>query len=342
MQPERIGCTSNRRSRSDSAADGSPDVCGHGGSRASGRQTVEATTATLPQVESAPGAVSGTGGLSATNDQAVVDPAAGSAEKPAGKTPGGKDPGKDRGQVPYHRRIRPIRRVADPSVAKPDSAVRTLEELNSASRAIDALAAKSSSGAERADTSPVTAGQEVEARADANGRVPSFTERLPDQLFGRSSSGVQGSQEITQADQMRLVQRVARAIEAAPQRGGLLRLRLRPPELGAVRLEVLLERGNLIARIETETQQARNVLLEHLPQLRDRLTAQGIHVEQFDVDVSSRDSSETPFQSHDSEDSLPPSLARRRAAAVSESSADIHRSPDLSVYSSPGKLNVVI
>jgi flagellar hook-length control protein FliK len=227
-------------------------------------------------------------------------------------------------------------------MTKPDSVVRTLGELDPASRVVDALVEKPSSGVELADASPVTAGKEVNTPADASGRVQSFIERLPEQLFGRSSSGVQASREITQPDQMRLVQRVARAIEAAPQRGGLLRLRLRPPELGAVRLEVLLERGNLIARIETETQQARNVLLEHLPQLRDRLTAQGIHVEQFDVNVSSRDSSGTPFQSHDSENSPLPSLARRRAAAVSESSAEIHRTPDLSVFSSPGKLNVVI
>ncbi|MHB8969005.1 MAG: flagellar hook-length control protein FliK [Pirellulaceae bacterium] len=302
---------------------------------AGARQTA---TAVIPQVASAPGAVPGTGGLSVANDQAASDPVAGSAEKPAGKTSAEKTGSKSRttgasGQNGESPTL---------SIAKPDSGVRTFEDSSSERRAIEALVEQPTPGAERAEATSATAAQDVEVRADANGRVHSLAERLPDQLFARSSSGVQASQEITQPDQMRLVQRVARAIEAAPQRGGLLRLRLRPPELGAVRLEVFLARGNLTARIETETQQARNVLLEHLPQLRERLTAQGIHVEQFDVNVSSRNSSETPFQSHDPLDSRPPSLARRRAAATSGSATESLRSPDLSVNSSPGKLNVVI
>ncbi len=84
------------------------------------------------------------------------------------------------------------------------------------------------------------------------------------------------------------------------------------------------------------------MLLEHLPQLRERLAEQGIQVEKFDVDVSSRDSSDTPFESRDANDSLPPAPARRRAAAVSDAAVDNQRAADLSVYSSPGKLNVVI
>ena len=183
---------------------------------------------------------------------------------------------------------------------------------------VETLTAEQASASERA-APPPAAGQDVQARADANSRVHSLTERLPDQLFGRSSATAHASPELTQPDQLRLLQRVARAIEAAPQRGGFLRLRLRPPELGAMRLEVSLQGGHLTARIETETQQARNVLLEHLPQLRERLAEQGIQVEKFDVDVSSRDSSDTPFESHDANDSLPPPPAappRRRSARI--------------------------
>jgi flagellar hook-length control protein FliK len=227
------------------------------------------------------------------------------------------------------------------AVAKTDTPGRAVGELKQTRASIETLTADGASASERA-ASPPTAGQDAPARTDAPGRAHALTERLPDQLFGRTAASTHASPELTQSDQLRLLQRVARAIEAAPQRGGFLRLRLRPPELGALQLEVSLQRGHLTARIETETQQARNVLLEHLPQLRERLAEQGIQVEKFDVDVSSRDSSDTPFESRDANDFRPSAPARRRAAAVSEAAVDNRRTPDLSVYSSPGKLNVVI
>jgi flagellar hook-length control protein FliK len=96
---------------------------------------------------------------------------------------------------------------------------------------------------------------------------------------------------------VQLVRRVAGALHAAPQQGGTLRLRLRPPELGSLRLEVTVEQGSLSARIEAETQMARNVLLDALPQLRDRLAEHGVRVEQFQIDVGRDDTGPEPRQS---------------------------------------------
>jgi flagellar hook-length control protein FliK len=67
--------------------------------------------------------------------------------------------------------------------------------------------------------------------------------------------------------------------------GGQLRLRLSPPELGALRLDVSVRDGALSARLEAETPAARAVLLDNLPALRDRLAEQQIRLERFDVDL---------------------------------------------------------
>ena len=74
-----------------------------------------------------------------------------------------------------------------------------------------------------------------------------------------------------QVDRVRFVQRVARAFETLGNRGGTLRLRLHPPELGSLQLEISVRNGAMTARLETETSTARNLLLDNLPALRDRL-----------------------------------------------------------------------
>ena len=94
-----------------------------------------------------------------------------------------------------------------------------------------------------------------------------------------------GAGGLSQGDRVRLVQRVARAVQTAQERGGDLQLRLSPPELGSLRLQVKMTDGALSARLEAETPQARQVLADSLPQLRERLAEQNIRVERFDVDL---------------------------------------------------------
>jgi flagellar hook-length control protein FliK len=86
-------------------------------------------------------------------------------------------------------------------------------------------------------------------------------------------------------DPARFVSRVARAVHTAHERGAPLQLRLSPPELGTMRLELAVRGGVLTASIETDNSNARQVLLDNLPALRDRLAEQSIRIERFDVDV---------------------------------------------------------
>ena len=52
-----------------------------------------------------------------------------------------------------------------------------------------------------------------------------------------------------------------------------------------MRLELTVRGGALSASIETDNANARQVLLDNLPALRDRLAEQNVRIERFDVDV---------------------------------------------------------
>ena len=110
--------------------------------------------------------------------------------------------------------------------------------------------------------------------------------------FERSNAGgAHGSRRAARGDgsphvdPARFVSRVARAVHTAQERGGPLQLRLSPPELGAMRLEISVNQGALTATIETDNSTARQLLLDNLPALRDRLAEQNVKIERFDVDV---------------------------------------------------------
>jgi flagellar hook-length control protein FliK len=89
-------------------------------------------------------------------------------------------------------------------------------------------------------------------------------------------------------DRVRFVQRVERAFAAVGNRGGSIRLRLNPPELGSLQLEITVRKGVMKARVETETPAAKNLLMDNLSLLRDRLAQQDIQVQQFDVELMDR------------------------------------------------------
>jgi flagellar hook-length control protein FliK len=99
---------------------------------------------------------------------------------------------------------------------------------------------------------------------------------------------------LSDADQARFVDRVARAVQATGDRGGTLRLRLSPPELGSLTLEIKVQSGAVTARVEADTPAARTLLLENLPLLRERLAEHGMRVDQFDVDLTDRHTGGTP------------------------------------------------
>lgn len=158
----------------------------------------------------------------------------------------------------------------------------------------------------------------------------------------RPGEGERGS-----VDRARFVGRVAGAFAAAGREGGEVRLRLHPPELGVVRLEVKLEAGVLTARFETETPSARTALLENMAALRERLAEQGIKIEKFNVDLMDRRSEETPYGSpgsHDrqQDDTSPNAADTPNSLGGQDGPSEESQSSTPAPAGNTGQLNVVI
>lgn len=148
-----------------------------------------------------------------------------------------------------------------------------------------------------------------------------------------------------EVDRVRLVQRVAKAVQTAQDRGAPLRLRLTPPELGVLRIELIVRDGALSARLEAETPAAKTAILENLSALRERLTAQEIKIERFDVDLMQQpDNSGGGRKSFaDAESSREQAAARqfRIERATENKSAHVPESKPNMVRHTAGQLNVL-
>ncbi len=138
--------------------------------------------------------------------------------------------------------------------------------------------------ARQADADPQPrAGDAATARSEVTPEAPRV---LQSRFAARGVGNSQASETTSGIDPVRFVNRVARALQAAQERGGgPLQLRLHPPELGSVRIQITVHEGALTAQLETETTTARAALLDNLPALRERLAEQEIRIERFEVDV---------------------------------------------------------
>jgi flagellar hook-length control protein FliK len=94
-----------------------------------------------------------------------------------------------------------------------------------------------------------------------------------------------GESHMPTIDRARFVQRVANAFRSAQQNDGQIQMRLSPPELGSLKIEIAVRNGVLSANLEAETPDARRVLLDNLPALRQRLAEQDIRIDKFEVDI---------------------------------------------------------
>jgi flagellar hook-length control protein FliK len=130
--------------------------------------------------------------------------------------------------------------------------------------------------------------------ADAINALP----RLEQSAAKTSATTLQDKGDDARSDlnSVRFVQRVERAFAAMGDREGAVRLKLNPPELGSVRMEITINKGVMRARLEAETKEAKNMLLENLPALRDRLAQQNIKIQKFDVDLRDPSSGGMPQQ----------------------------------------------
>lgn len=91
-------------------------------------------------------------------------------------------------------------------------------------------------------------------------------------------------QTASEVDQQRMIDRIANAVSHASDSGRTtVRLRLYPPALGTVRIEVSSVRGAVTVRIETSTSAAHQALNANLGALRESLSSAGVDMRGVEV-----------------------------------------------------------
>jgi flagellar hook-length control protein FliK len=123
------------------------------------------------------------------------------------------------------------------------------------------------------------------------GTGSNFTEPAADSIQQATTQSEVAEQ--IRLDRYRLIQRVARSFNRLGPDGGNVQLRLHPPELGTLFMQVRLEGRNISARMVTESAAAREVIMDSLPQLRQRLAEQGYEVAQINVEIADSTSNQT-------------------------------------------------
>lgn len=121
----------------------------------------------------------------------------------------------------------------------------------------------------------VTGQLEAAAAPAAGGGRPSET--------GRSSQT--GTVGVTRAEVSGddLVRHAVSAFHAADGLDRPIRIRLTPPELGALRVEISRQDGHVAARFEVTTVAAQSTLIDHLSALRESLGRAGVAVERIEI-----------------------------------------------------------
>lgn len=166
--------------------------------------------------------------------------------------------------------------------------------------------------------------------------------RLPQHVLTRGEGHRIHNPAPVPVDTARFLSRVAKAFLSAQQRdGNEVRLRLSPPELGSLRLQVSVQNGVMVARMETETEAARSSLVNNLPDLRERLAEQGIRVERFDIDLMQRPSTGTPDRPSDPQQQNEPQPLRplRSQQVISDTPTPTTMGNN---WNGQGRLNVII
>jgi flagellar hook-length control protein FliK len=79
-------------------------------------------------------------------------------------------------------------------------------------------------------------------------------------------------------------QRVMRGLHAmVNQKGGVMTMRLDPPELGSMRIQMVLQQGTVSAQFNVNTDQAQQLLNRNMQALKSALEARGLTVERLTV-----------------------------------------------------------
>jgi flagellar hook-length control protein FliK len=95
-----------------------------------------------------------------------------------------------------------------------------------------------------------------------------------------------GMQDVPEIDDAPMANRIVRGLSTmVNQRGGVMNMRLDPPELGELRVQMTLNRGVVTAEFQASSAQAHAMLERNLNTLRSALESQGLTVDRLTVHV---------------------------------------------------------
>jgi flagellar hook-length control protein FliK len=115
------------------------------------------------------------------------------------------------------------------------------------------------------------------------------------------------------------VARIARGLQnALSQQGGSVTLRLTPPEMGTVRIQLQIQGATVNAQFHAESDAARTMLTNQISQLRHALEAQGLTVDRLNVQSMNQTSASNLNQ----QDEQSPSDGRSRGQYTSQQQAE--------------------
>lgn len=179
---------------------------------------------------------------------------------------------------------------AETSATPIDASAATTGTSPAPSRTIDAsiAAIKSAAAATPVSSDAAKSGASNSARPAVE--KPGDVSRLLDsaqKTTGNADSSKNTSKSHSTADillRAKLVQRVSKAFQHFGNEGGNIRLKLAPAELGSVRVEMNVREKKVQARVVAETDSAARLLREQLPELRGRLEAQGMQIDQISIE----------------------------------------------------------
>lgn len=231
--------------------------------------------------------------------------------------------------------------VPDNAAAAVVQAVETVAASlpHAASTTTDAAATNVASAAQPAGTPGPTVNAANAPQTNSLPAAPTFANS-----FATNAADGSASDPLSAADRARFVQRVARAFQSVGDQGGQIRLRLSPPELGSLQLDITVKQGALTANIQADNSTAQQALLSSLPELRERLAQQDIRIEHFDVQLAGQSSGGLPQspQGNSGFDQSGRQLATPRVASVPAGDAATNETTAIVSAVTNGALNVIV
>ncbi|MDR3108641.1 MAG: flagellar hook-length control protein FliK [Planctomycetaceae bacterium] len=86
-------------------------------------------------------------------------------------------------------------------------------------------------------------------------------------------------------ERITFIRRVAAAMQSAAQQNGIIKIRMHPEVLGSVMLRAKMKENRITAHLFVESEDAKRLLLENMPELESNLSKQGVTIEEFKVQI---------------------------------------------------------